>query len=240
MATGVFLDAEATQALFGETVVGASIDGTGRLVLTMGDASTVVIGYVRNHHELLNLEDDDHEQYALADGTRGDFATTDQGDKADAARVNLVTLSDVVEFLGGSGTVAENFLITNDDTDTTDWPNRWSMQYRDNDTTATPRNVFALNEYGEARLASAKHNTVALRVFNEENPLNHTGARSTTVPIIELMDNRTDRNHLWGVYSAGQIKIQAGQIPVAYTIVLGPSDTVPTGTPAGTVIVRTT
>lgn len=238
MAAGVFLDAATVQAMVDDCVTGASIDGVGRLVLTLADASTAIIGYVQNHSELLHLDADDHTQYALADGTRGAFATTAQGTKADNARKNLTTST--VEFLGGSGTVIETFLITNDATDTTTWPNRWAIQYRDNDTTATPRNVVAMNEYGELRIASAKHNTTGLRVFNEENPLNHTGTRSTTVPVIQLMDDRTNRNHLWGVYSAGQMKIAAGQIEVAYTIVLGPSDTVPTGTPAGTVIVRTT
>lgn len=238
MATVVVLSADAVGALLDGYVEGAHIDGTGQLVLTFGDASTSVVGYVRNHSELLNLDADDHEQYALADGSRGAFATPAQGTKADNARKNLTTAT--VEFLGGSGTIIETFLITNDATDTTTWPNRWAIQYRDNDTTATPRNVTAFNEYGEVRLASAKHNTVALRVFNEEHHANVTGTRSTTVPIIELMDNRDDRNHLWGVYSAGQMKIQAGQILVAYSIVLGPSDAVPTGTPSGTIIVRTT
>ena len=239
MATVVVLSAEAVQALIDACVVGASIDGTGQLVLTLGDDSNVTVGYVRNHSQLLHLDADDHTQYALANGTRGDFATTAQGDKADAARVNLVTDTDVVEFLGGSGTVIETFLITEDATDTTDWTNRLAVQFRDDDT-SDPRNVFALNEYGEPRVAPAKHNTVAFRLFTVENPLNEDAARSDTVPIIEMMDDRTARNHLWGVYSTGMMKIMAGQIPVAYTIVLGPSDAVPTGTPAGTVIVRTT
>ena len=42
-------------------------------------------GGVTDHGALTGLADDDHPQYALADGTRGTFATTAQGAKADTA-----------------------------------------------------------------------------------------------------------------------------------------------------------
>lgn len=42
-------------------------------------------GGVTDHGALTGLTDDDHSQYALADGTRGNFATVAQGGKADTA-----------------------------------------------------------------------------------------------------------------------------------------------------------
>lgn len=42
-------------------------------------------GGVTDHGALTGLGDDDHSQYALADGSRGDFATEAQGALADAA-----------------------------------------------------------------------------------------------------------------------------------------------------------
>src|SRR6056297_3038622 len=42
-------------------------------------------GGVTDHGALTGLADDDHTQYALADGTRGSIATTAQGSLADTA-----------------------------------------------------------------------------------------------------------------------------------------------------------
>lgn len=42
-------------------------------------------GGVTDHGDLDGLADDDHSQYALADGSRGAFATEEQGNKADSA-----------------------------------------------------------------------------------------------------------------------------------------------------------
>lgn len=42
-------------------------------------------GGVTDHGNLTGLADDDHPQYAMADGSRGSFATTAQGSKADSA-----------------------------------------------------------------------------------------------------------------------------------------------------------
>ena len=52
-------------------------------------------GGVSDHGGLTGLGDDDHPQYALADGTRGAFATTAQGDLADTA-VQPSALSDAI------------------------------------------------------------------------------------------------------------------------------------------------
>lgn len=49
-----------------------------------GSATSITAG-ISDHGSLSGLTDDDHSQYALADGTRGDFATTAQGDLADTA-----------------------------------------------------------------------------------------------------------------------------------------------------------
>lgn len=62
----------------------------------LGDTRTVTLyrdgdpvpgggGGVTDHGALTGLADDDHPQYALSDGTRGNFATAAQGAKADTA-----------------------------------------------------------------------------------------------------------------------------------------------------------
>jgi len=240
MATVVVLSEEAVNALVDGMFVGATINGSGNLILTTQGGDPVDVGNIKDHGGLTGLGDDDHTQYAKADGTRGSFASTSQGTKADAARPNK---GGEIDIQAGDTTSPPGFyelvVITNDGTSSTGWVNRMEIQFKDN-SGATPRTVFAHNEYGEVRGASAKHNTTWLRGFVEYNPANVTGTRDATIPIFQLMDNRTDRNHLWGLYSTGMQKIMTGQIPVQYVIVLGPSDAVPTGTPANTVIVRTT
>jgi hypothetical protein len=55
---------------------------------------------------------------------------------------------------------------------------------------------------------------------------------------MELMDDRANRNSIWGLYHEGEIRVN--EVPMNYAMVLGPLDPVPAGTPAGTIIVRTT
>lgn len=54
-------------------------------VISITPAATGGGGGVTDHGALTGLADDDHPQYALADGTRGSFATTAQGALADTA-----------------------------------------------------------------------------------------------------------------------------------------------------------
>lgn len=84
-----------------------------------------------------------------------------------------------------------NVTIVDDGTDTGTWPERFRWNYRRASDGRT-RRVFFLNEYGEARCVPAKDNTVPLRVFAQEFAAD--GVRDPSVPLIEIMDNRDDRN----------------------------------------------
>ena len=80
---------------------GASLDGQ---VLTsdgLGNAAweTPASG-VTDHGLLSGLADDDHTQYALADGTRGSFATVAQGNLADTAMQPLDNISTLTNDAG--------------------------------------------------------------------------------------------------------------------------------------------
>lgn len=243
MGTVVVLSSEAVEALFGSSFVGATINIDGELVLTKGDTTTVNLGDIKEHGLMTGLADDDHVQYALADGSRGDFATLAQGDAADNARVNTGA---VIEVLGdGTDQFIEEISVTDDGTSTTNWVNRIRTYFRhrvggvpvaDN----LRRLVFWLNEYSEPRATPAKHNTVAFRLFVRDTATTQTNARDMDIPILQMMDDRGIRTPIWGLYPNGNIRIAANEIETAHTLLLGPLDPIPTGTPAGTVIVRTT
>ena len=129
---------------------------------------------------------------------------------------------------------ARNITIQDDGTDSATWINRWAIKFKE--VGGLIRNTFALNEYGEIRVAPGKHNTVALRVFVKEFVDNPVQARSATVPVMEVMDNRNTRNSLWGIVGDGTTVV-AGQ-RMSYVLVLATGAAVPAGTPANTVIVR--
>lgn len=221
-------------ALTNNVFTGGSVDGSGHLIMVQQDGGTVDVGDVgKDHGALTGLADDDHTQYAKADGSRGDFATEAQGVKADEARVNVGA---EITFTGDNADgVLETIIIVDDSSDTTTWPDR--LVFKFDPTDDTPRNTFYLNEYGEMRCSPAKHNTTAVRVFTKETPTDPTTARDLEAPVIELMDNRTDRNSLWAIHSNGITRV--AEIPMAYVLVLDELDSVPAGTPVGTVIVRT-
>lgn len=243
MGTVIVLSAEAVEDLFGASVINAAINVDGELVLTKGDTTTINLGDIKEHGLLTGLGDDDHTQYALADGTRGDFATLAQGTTADNARVNM---SAEIELMGdGTDQFLEEVTVTDDGTSTSGWVNRIRGYFRHR-VAGVPvadnlrRLVFWFNEYCELRLAPAKDNTVALRIFVKDTDTTQTNARDPDVPLLELMDNRTDRNAIWGLYPDGNVRITDNLIETAHVLLLGPVEAIPTGTPAGTVIVRTT
>jgi hypothetical protein len=238
MAEVIVLSAEAIHALVDLALNSVVIDGSGHLKFTTVEGDTIDLGSIKAHAGLSGLTNDDHTQYAKADGSRGAFATPAQGTKADNARKNKDIATNNISLSDPTNDIVENVLIVDDGSSTSAWPNRIQFKFQDSHST---RNTSAFNEYGEFRGAPAKHNTVAARWFVNDNPSYTDGtARDATVPIIELMDDRTNRNHLWGVYADGRVKIATGQILTAPVIVLGPSDAIPTGTPTGAVIVRTT
>jgi hypothetical protein len=234
MGTVVVLSKDATLALINPTFVGATINGVGELVLTKSDTSTVNVGFVQDHSELLHLSADDHAQYAKTDGSRGDFATVAQGTKADAARPN--TQATIGFNAGDSTSWVDHVTITNDGTSSTGWQNR--IEYRYDATVGggvgTSRLTFFLNEYGEARLVPAKHNTVALRFFTKDQPADTS--HDSTVPMLEMMDDRTTRTSLWSLLPTGFIQYK--DVGMNYVLVLAAAASIPSNTPANTLIVR--
>jgi hypothetical protein len=234
MGTVVVLSQTAVEALVAPLVANLTINGSGQLVMSKQNGDVTTVGYVRNHTQLLNLGTDDHTQYALADGTRGNFATAAQGALASGARKNNQA---AVAIADPTNDYVERITITNDASDTANWVNRREVKYKDN-SGATARNVLVENEYGELRLASAKHNTTPFRIFIEEHHANTTGARDNTVPLIQIMDNRDDRNNIYSVLPTGITKFKS--LSMSYVLVLSAAASVPSDTPANTVIVRTT
>jgi hypothetical protein len=242
MGTVVVLSADKIMEYVNNGVITGSINVDGELVLTKQSGASVNLGNIKDHGILTGLSDDDHPQYALADGSRGEFASVAQGERADAARLNYMAIGDVDG--GNTDGWFEEFTVTDDGTATGNWVNRIRGYFRQRVsgspvTDGLRRLVFWFNEYLELRLAPAKHNTVALRIFIRDNPSTQTNARDPDVPLLELMDDRTNRNKVWGLYPNGNLRIGASAVETAYTIVLGPADPVPAGTPANTVIVRT-
>jgi hypothetical protein len=209
--------------------------------MTKKDGTTSTVGYVRNHSELLNLDADDHEQYALADGSRGDFASEAQGAKADAAREDV---NASIEFNGGDSTSwVEEYTVVDDGTSTSGWVNRFVGWFRHR-VSGVPvadnlrRMVIWFNEYLELRLAPAKHNTVALRIFVRDTSTTQTNTRDPDIPLLQLMDDRSVRTPIWGLYPNGRIRVGANEVETRPVIVLSAAASVPTGTPSGTVIIR--
>lgn len=135
-----------------------------------------------------------------------------------------------------NGTV-ETITITDDTTSSDTWLNRLAFRFK-TAIEAVPRLTSFFNEYGEFRVAPARENTTAFRVFVKEFPNNPAEARSATVPVMELMDDRTNRNSLWGIVGDGTVVVKG--VRMSHTLVLGPTDPVPAETPVNTVIVRTT
>lgn len=235
MATVIVLSKDATMEFINGSYHGASINGSGQLVLNKWDGTTTTIGPVTDHSTLLHLDADDHEQYALADGSRGDFATVAQGDLADAARPNFNAGGTFLS--SGSGQWVERWTVENDGIDAdTVWEDRLAFFWDATIGGGTPVKVFWLNERFEPRYIPAKTNTTGLRGFTKRN----TGdtAHSATVPIQQIMDNQDDRNNVWGILADGITIIGTGEIKMSYVLVLVGAAAVPSGTPTNTLIVR--
>lgn len=233
MGTVVVFDTDKVLELFNSGITGGVIDANGDLILQRPDGTSVNLGNVKSHSQLTNLDEDDHPQYALADGSRGEFATKSQGLKADAA---LPKMGATVDLNGADGTV-ETITITDDGTSTGNWLNRWMVKWKESSAVgALVRTVFGLNEYGEIRIASAKHNTTGLRVLVKEFPTNPVQARDMTVPVMEIMDDRTNRNSLRSWFGDGSQARNGNKL--ADVMILVGAAPVPAGTAANTLIVR--
>jgi hypothetical protein len=151
---------------------------------------------------------------------------------------NARPLTDADIPLNGSGADqnVETVTITNDGTDTSTWVNRLVYRYL-GAVGALARKTFYLNEYGEMRVAPAKSTTTAARFYTKDDPTNPPEARDLTVPVVEMMDDPVNRNSLWALLGDGGTTRKG--IRMANVLTLGATDAIPAGTPAGTVIVRT-
>lgn len=130
----------------------------------------------------------------------------------------------------------EKTTVEDDGSSTSGWVDRLVRFFKPVGTAA--RMVFWHNEYQETRMAPAKHNTVAFRIFVRDSATVQPTARDADTPLFEMMDDRVTRTPIWGLYHTGQLRVN--EVPMNYAMVLGPLDPVPAGTPANTIIVRTT
>lgn len=239
MATAVVLDKDTILGLIADMFVDAVINGSGQLVLTKQDTTTVTVGYVQDHSHMLHLTTaDDHTQYAKADGSRGSFATTAQGTKADAAKPLLDAT--VTANAGDTAFWIQKVHVVNDGTSSSGWVNREEYWY-DNTVgggSSTERLTSFKNEYGEYRGVPGKHTTVPFRLFTKDQP--GDTAHDSNVPMFEIMDDRNTRTSLFTIVDAGNgyYQNQVKDVPFNYVLVLTAAASVPSNTPANTLIVR--
>lgn len=144
--------------------------------------------------------------------------------------------------LGSSEDFLFRVVIEDDGSSSTNWPDRFSFSFNGH-------LVSWFNEVGEFRLIPGKSNTVPLRIYQKHAA---SATRNMDTPLIEVARSRDDRTPLFSVESDGSV-ITSGSItsdgPITQTIPGGPvlqtgyleleaEETVPSGTPAGTLIVR--
>ena len=107
----------------------------------------------------------------------------------------------LVKLTNMAGDMIERIDIEHDGTSTASWPNRLEVRFKA--VAGVARNVFTLNEYGEPRIFPALPNTVASRWFAREYTTDP--ARDMTVPLIEVYNDRTNRQTQFAVYGDGDI-----------------------------------
>lgn len=166
---------------------------------------------------------------ALAARTRTQFNTV----KAEVA-TKVSKSGQVTEISSSHEEPLEQIFVTGDGTPTGDWLNRFEKYFRMNSGESF-RLVQWYNEYLEWRGAPARSNTVGWRIFTKID--NTDPARNMTTPIMEMQDNRNWRNRLWALMPDGTQHGPMG--PVSYSIVLDEEEEIPLGTPAKTIIHRT-
>jgi hypothetical protein len=168
--------------------------------------------------------------------TKQDGSTVDLGNVR-ATNVRPMTQADIqIDGDDPAGTV-ETITVTDDGTDTNTWVNRVVYQFR-TAIDAVARKTTFFNEFGELRVAPHNETATAVRILVKEFPDNPVEPRSATVPVVELMDDRTNRKSLRAWLGDGS-ETRNG-IKMSDVLVLAAADPVPAGTPAGTVIFRTT
>lgn len=240
MGTVQVTSAARVQAIADASLVSGEVDESGHLVLTKGSGTTIDVGSVASAPNasttvkgIVELATD-AETSAGTDSVRA--VTPFSLAALLSASYKKRRQADLTITANDANGYVESVTVQDDGTASTTWVER--LMYKFKEVGGLVRNVFYLNEYGEVRVSPARHNTTALRVFVKEFANNPVEARSTTVPVMEVMDNRTTRTSLWGIVGDGTMVVGGNRM--AYVLVLSAAAAVPAGTPAGTVIVRTT
>jgi hypothetical protein len=123
--------------------------------------------------------------------------------------------------------------IQDDGSPTGPWPNRWEWSY-DHLPAGSPRLVQWVNEYGELRIAPAKSNTVALKLYTKPLAIDPP----LTVNVFEIEDDRTTGTKLFTVSANGTVTARN----INDMVVTWPTGTEPSlvGVPDGTLWIEYT
>lgn len=132
-------------------VTGDGVSGSGTLsdpyvITSVPEGGGGGGGGVTDHGALTGLGDDDHPQYALADGSRGSFATVAQGVKADTAVQPARTITAGTGLTGGGDLSANRTL---------------AVAYGTTSTTATVGNDSRVTGAIQASITDAKGDIIA-------------------------------------------------------------------------------
>jgi hypothetical protein len=143
--------------------------------------------------------------------------------------VGPITAKNLTSNLDPTADQFGSWTIVADGSDSGSWKNRLEFLFKPVGGTAALTGYF--NEYGELRVIPGKANTVPFRAFTKQFPTdaNHTAN------VLEVQDNRTDRNVLFSVDSTG--KVAAPNIG-AKVWTLNAGDSNPAGLATGDVIVK--
>jgi hypothetical protein len=104
--------------------------------------------------------------------------------------------------------------------DTSAWPDRFRFFFqRMIAGVLQPRRLTVwFNEFFEIRGVPAKTNTTVCRFYVREFPTDP--AHSSTVPVLEVADDRTNRNVMFGIMGNGDIVRTIGGVLVVHKLVL--------------------
>jgi hypothetical protein len=116
----------------------------------------------------------------------------------------------------GEATVAEEIEAE----DTSAWPDRLRFYFQRMiaGVLQTKRLTVWFNEFFEIRGTGAKTNTTVCRFYVREFPADP--AHSSTVPVLEVADDRTNRNVMFGIMGNGDIVRTIGGVLVVHKLVI--------------------
>lgn len=122
-------------------------------------------------------------------------------------------------FLDPTNDAPRVYEIRADGSSSAGWKNRWEWWYKAAAWGAA-KLVQWINEYGEWRGMPALSNTVGWRLFAAADPTDYA-ARSTSVPIGEIVSDRTNRTPLIEFFSDGKMVVHGDLTASADLIVTG-------------------